>query len=268
MNIKKYMGPFVIMLALGTSSVSVSETENVGDSVKGLEIAQEVELRDRGWGDSKSDLEMELSNRHGKKSLRTMTIQTLEVDADGDKNLTIFHKPRDVKGTAFLSISHTLTPDQQWLYLPALKRVKRIASVNKSGPFLGSEFAFEDLSSFEVEKFEYEYMRDDTLEGRAVFVVKYTPIYEYSGYKYEEVWIDQAEYRIQKIDYFDRKGSALKTLHYNGYQQYLGKYWRADQMHVANHQTGKETVLNWKNYQFQSGLTEADFNQSTLKRAR
>lgn len=234
----------------------------------GLRIAKEVDVRDHGWGDSSAELEMELSNKQGKKSVRSMTIKTLEVEGDGDKSLTIFNQPRDVKGTAFLSLSHTLTPDQQWLYLPALKRVKRIASVNKSGPFLGSEFAFEDLSSFELEKFAYEYLHDDVYNGKAVFVVKYIPQYEYSGYRYQEVWIDKAEYLIQKIDYFDRKGAALKTLKYNDYKKYLDKYWRASQLVVSNHQTGKKTVLNWNNYQFRTGLTDKDFNQSTLKRSR
>lgn len=256
------------VLLLGFLTLASSYGDVLDAQAQGLAIAKEVDTRDRGWGNSSAELEMKLSNKQGKTSTRTMTIKTLEVDDDGDKSLTIFNQPRDVKGTAFLSLSHTLTPDQQWLYLPALKRVKRIASVNKSGPFLGSEFAFEDLSSFEVDKFEYEYLRDDVYRGEDVFVVKYIPQYEYSGYKYQEVWIDKSEYRMQKIDYFDRKGASLKTLEYNDYKQYLNEYWRASQLTVSNHQTGKKTVLNWNNYQFRTGLTDKDFNQSTLKRSR
>ncbi len=266
MKIKLERVVWVCLLSVGLSINAYAEVLDA--KVKGLEIAQQVDLRDRGWGDTSAELTMELSNKHGNTSARTMTIKTLEVAGDGDKNLTVFNEPRDVKGTAFLSLSHTLTPDQQWLYLPALKRVKRIASVNKSGPFLGSEFSFEDLSSFEVEKFDYEYLRDDVHNGEAVFVVKYTPLYEYSGYKYEEVWIDKAEYRMQRIDYFDRKGSPLKTLLYNDYKQYLDQYWRASQLVVKNEQTGKMTTLDWNDYQFRAGLTDNDFNQSTLKRAR
>ena len=95
---------------------------------------------------------MTLKNRAGKTSRRIIRIKTLESKGDGDKSLSLFDEPADVKGTSMLTYSHGLKPDDQWLYLPALKRVKRINSRNKSGPFMGSEFAFEDLGSQEVEK--------------------------------------------------------------------------------------------------------------------
>ncbi len=139
---------------------------------RGLEIAQEADRRDSGWGDEHATLDMVLSNRHGQQSRRTLEISKLEMDGDGDRSLTIFDTPRDVAGTALLTYTHALTPDDQWLYLPALKRVKRIASANKSGPFVGSEFAYEDLGSNEVEKYDYRWLRDEEIEGRRCFVVE------------------------------------------------------------------------------------------------
>ena len=112
---------------------------------KGLEIAKIRKARDTGWNDSVSKTTMTLRNRHGDESVRKMRLKSLEIQNDGDKSLLIFDQPRDVKGTAFLNFSHTTKPDDQWLYLPALKRVKRISSRNKSGPFMGSEFSYEDL---------------------------------------------------------------------------------------------------------------------------
>lgn len=238
------------------------------NEAKGLKIAKELESRDRGWGDVQSQLTMLLTDRQGRSSERTLTIKTLEVPGDGDKSLTLFETPRDVKGTSFLSFSHPLEADQQWLYLPALKRVKRISSSNKSGPFLGSEFSFEDLSSFEVEKYSYTYLRDEEENGNKFFIVKYIPLYPDSGYKFQEVWIDQLHYRIHKIVFHDRKGALLKTLEFNDYKKYLDTYWRADNYLVTNHQTGKSTKLHWKGYQFKSGLSDADFNQNKLKRGR
>ena len=235
---------------------------------KGFVIAKEVQDRDSGWGNTHATMEMILNNKQGQSSKRSMEMKTLEVAGDGDKSLTIFHEPLDVAGTAFLSFSHALEADQQWLYLPALKRVKRISSANKSGPFLGSEFSFEDLASFEVEKYNYEFVRDDKIQDTPVFVVKYLPRYENSGYQYLEIWIDQKEYIMRKIDFYDRKGAHLKTLDFNNYQQFNNKYWRAMNFIVSNHQTGKSTQLNWSNYQFNAGLSDADFNQSALKRAR
>jgi len=237
-------------------------------AARGLEIAQEADRRDTGWSDQTANMTMVLRNRTGQESTRTMRLKTLEVEDDGDKSLTIFDEPRDVEGTAFLSFTHALEPDEQWLYLPALKRVKRISSSNKSGPFMGSEFAYEDISSQEVEKYTYNWLRDEDLEGRSAFVVERFPQYEHSGYTKQVVWIDQEMYQPLKVEFYDRKGSLLKTLTSTDYQQYLDKYWRTSSMHMINHQTGKETTLTWTDYEFQSGLSDRDFNQNSLQRAR
>ena len=111
-----------------------------------------------------------------------------------------------------LTFSHKAGDDDQWLYLPAVTRVKRIASANKSGSFMGSEFAYEDIGSQDVEKFTNKYLREETYEGMPCLVMERYPISPYSGYKRELFWIDKAEYRPFKIDYHDRKDSLLKTL--------------------------------------------------------
>jgi hypothetical protein len=235
---------------------------------KGLAIAIEADKRDTGWVDAKADMEMVLRNKQGEESRRKLSINSLEVIGDGDKSLSVFDSPKDIKGTAFLSYTHALTPDDQWLYLPALKRVKRIASANKSGPFVGSEFAYEDLTSQEVEKYTYKWLRDEVLDGRPVFVIEAYPAYENSGYTRQIVWIDQDMYQAVKIEFFDRKNAQLKTLVSSEYAQYLDQYWRPGRMHMVNHQTGKSTELVWKNYQFKTGLNDRDFDRNTLKRTR
>ena len=80
--------------------------------------------------------------------------------------------------------------------------------------------------------------------------------------------MDQAEYRVQKVEYYDRKSSHLKTLALRGYQQYLDKYWRADEMFMQNHQNGKSTTLTFSDYRFRTGLSDRDFNKNTLKRVK
>ena len=235
---------------------------------KGLAIVREVDARNTGWGDFRAAMSMLLKNRHGEESLRQMRVKGLEVENDGDKSLIVFDQPRDVKGTALLTFSHKVKDDDQWLYLPALKRVKRIASRNKSGPFMGSEFAFEDLASQEVEKYTYKFIRDDELGGKPVFVVERYPVSKYSGYTRQLVWIDKERYIPLKIEFYDRKNALLKVLVFRGYKQYLDKYWRADEMFMDNKQTGKSTLLTWKNYQFRFGLKDSDFTRNSLKRAR
>ena len=235
---------------------------------KGLEIAKEMDRRNEGFVDTTSNMKMILRNRAGKESLREMRSMVLEVQGDGDKSLTVFNQPKDVKGTASLTFSHATTADEQWLYLPALKRVKRISSKNKSGPFMGSEFAFEDISSQEVDKYTYKFLREEDLDGRATFVIESVPTYSNSGYTRLINWVDKNEYYPVKTEFYDRKNSLLKTLEQKGYQQYLGKYWRASEMFMQNQQTGKSTTLLWEDFKFQTGLSEKDFNSKALTRFR
>ncbi len=236
---------------------------------KGLAIAMEADKRDTGFGDFTANMLMVLKNRHGQKSERKIRLKTLEVTGDGDKSLSIFDSPRDVKGTAFLTFTHKTGDDDQWLYLPALKRVKRISSRNKSGSFMGSEFAYEDISSQEIEKYTYKWIRDEQYEGRQCFVIERYPVDKRnSGYTRQVLWLDKSEYRVLKIVYYDRKKSHLKTLTFKGYKKYLGKYWRASEMNMVNHQNGKSTTITWSGYKFQVGLKDRDFNQNSLKRAR
>ena len=235
---------------------------------KGLEIAQEADRRDSGFRNYTNDVQMILRNKQGQESIREIRSRTLEVEDDGDKSMTIFDKPRDVKGTALLSFTHKTGPDDQWLYLPALKRVKRIASDNKSGPFMGSEFAYEDITSQEVDKYTYKFLRDDTLDGLDVFVFERYPVDKKSGYTRQIIWLDKEHYKERKIEYYDRKNVLLKTLVFADYNLYLDKYYRAHDMYMVNHQKGKSTRLLQTNFNFDVELTDRDFDKNSLKRAR
>jgi len=258
------MSKFLLLALLLLSPAVMAETPEE----KGMVIALETDNRDKGWQDSYAEMKMVLRNRHGKESVRQIRVTNLEVDGDGDKGLTVFDEPRDIKGTSFLSYSHALEPDEQWIFLPALKRVKRISSSNKSGPFMGSEFAYEDISSFEIPKYSYLYLRDELFNGMDCYVLELRPQYQHSGYTKSHVWIDKAEFRSQKIDYYDRKDSLLKTQIFSDYQQYLDQYWRAHTMTMQNHQNGKSTTLQWDDFQFKNGLNDGDFKKNDLKRQR
>ena len=235
---------------------------------KGLQIAQAAKAFDKGFTDFTADMTMTLKNKSGDTSTRLIRIRTLEVESDGDKSLSIFDEPADVKGTAMLTYTHGLKPDDQWLYLPALKRVKRISSRNKSGPFMGSTFAFEDLGSQEIEKYTYNYLRDEPCGDWVCHVMERFPAYEHSGYTRQVVWLDSEAFRMVKTEFYDRKKSLLKTLIAGDFQQFLGHYWRPGRMNIENHQTGKSTLLEWSDYQFKTGLSDRDFRSQTLKRVQ
>jgi len=256
----------IVASLIGLCVIQTSYAETAEE--KGLAIAQQVENKDSGWNDMLVTIKMVLRNKQGDESTRDIQQKVLEVEGDGDKSLTVFNRPRDIKGTAFLSFSHIIDPDDQWLYMPALKRVKRISSSNKSGPFMGSQFAYEDLASFEVGKYNYKYLRDEVLDGTDSFVLENTPLYQYSGYTRQLVWVDKSRYIPLQIQYYDRKNALLKTAQFIDYQQYLGQYWRANKQVMINHQSGKNTELLLTEYQFKTGLSTRDFDKNSLKRMR
>jgi outer membrane lipoprotein-sorting protein len=257
----------VALLAL-SAALAAPAAHAATPEERGLQIAQEADRRDQGFKDSVVTLRMTLRNKQGDTSVRELRTKALEVQGDGDKSLIVFDTPADVKGTALLSFTHKSGPDDQWLFLPALKRVKRIASDNKAGPFMGSEFAYEDLSSQEVEKYGYKFLREEPLDGVPMFVIERYPVDPKSGYTRQVVWMDQAEYRAHKVEYYDRKASLLKTLTAKGFKQYLGKHWRPSELTMVNHQAGKSTVLEFRDYAFATGLKDKDFDQNALQNAK
>ncbi len=235
---------------------------------QGLKLAQAASAKDDGFGNSTVKQTMTLRNKQGKESVRRLRVKSLEMKDDGDRSLFVFDSPRDVKGTALLIHAHKDTADDQWLYLPALKRVKRISASNKSGSFMGSEFSYEDLSSQEVEKFTYRYLGDEPCGEMTCLMLERYPAEKDSGYKRQIVWYDEAELRIQQIHFYDRKDTHMKTLTIEGYQQYLDQYWRGGLWSMINHVTGKSTIMEWTDYQFQTDMAARDFTKTGLKRVR
>lgn len=236
---------------------------------KGFEVEARADRSDRGFGDSEVELKMVLKNSAGQETTRTLEITTLEMPDEnvGDKSLVVFKTPKDIDGTALLSHAKIIEPDDQWLFLPALKRVKRISSANKSGPFVGSEFAFEDFTALELNKYSYLWLREEACGELKCDVVERRPRYENSGYTRQVAWIDQKIYQIRKVEFYNRRDDLLKTLTINDFKQY-GKVWRAQKLSMVNHQTNKSTDMLYGDYRFGLGLSDNDFVKSRLSRVR
>ena len=263
---KSRLAQVLALVALVAGAPALAETPEE----KGFAVAARSDRSDRGFTDSKVSLKMILRNAAGQESTRTLTLNTLEIPNEdlGDKSLIVFDSPADIDGTALLSHAKILDADDQWLYLPALKRIKRISSVNKSGPFVGSEFAFEDFTGLELNKYEYRYLKEEACGDMTCDVVERKPRYEHSGYSRQIAWIDRKDYQVRKIDFYDRRGDLLKTLEQKNWKHYGGKYWRAHLLAMRNHKTGKSTDLVFGEFKFQSGLGERDFVKSNLTRLR
>lgn len=259
--------PVAAFLALALPVLAQAQTPEE----KGREIAERGAEREEGYGDSLASGEMILRDAGGQESRRRFRSSSLEMTEDGDRTLMVFEWPGDIEGTALLTHAHVEGDDDQWLYLPALKRVKRISSSNKSGSFVGSEFSYEDLVPAEVEKFTYLWLRDEpcpTDPDLACHVYERRAVDQSSGYSREVIWRDQDAYRIQRTDYYDRRDALLKTLTTDGYQLYNERYWRPDSMLMQNLLTGKSTLMLWSDYRFSTGLDENDFTTRALERSR
>ena len=133
---------------------------------------------------------------------------------------------------------------------------------------MGSEFAFEDISSQEVEKYTYKFIKDQEINGQKGKVFERYPVDKNSGYTKQIVWVDTVEYRIHKVVFFDRKNDKLKTLTYNGYKSYFNNTWRPAEMSMVNHQNGKSTSLLWQDYRFNTSINKRDFDKNALKRLK
>lgn len=234
---------------------------------KGLRIAQDASASNEGFGDYVAQMRMILRDRQGEETVRQMNFKVLEVPEDGDKSLIVFDQPKDVQGTALLTHGHINSADDQWLYLPALKRVKRINAARRSGSFMGSEFSYEDMSSADVEEYTYKYLRDEPCGEFTCTVTEQFPLDKKSGYSLKVAWQDTVELRTWKMELYDRKGFHLKTLTFANYQQYLDQYWRAGEQTMVNHLTGASTVIEWTGFQFGTNPDESEFTKTGLRRA-
>ncbi len=255
------------LIFLYASTIPIMAEAQTPEEV-GLQIAIEGRELDRGFGSYTAMQEMILRNKHGQESQRQVRVKVLEVEDEGNKSLFVFDEPKDIKGTAFLVHSFRTKSDDQWIYLPALKRVKRISSSNKTGSFMGSEFAYEDMALQEVEKFSYQYLRDETCGEWVCTIVEQIPTDKKSGYSRQLFWRDKEGLRVVRVQYFDRKNVHFKTLDMEDFQLYLDKFWRAGTMNMVNHVTGKSTTLKWTDYEFGTELNEREFSKTGLKRAR
>jgi outer membrane lipoprotein-sorting protein len=255
--------PLILFLILTAAVAQAQDSQ-----ARGREVAAEAIDRDSGWGSYAADMTMILRNQAGSETERALRGRFLEIDGDGDKSLIVFDTPPDVKGTALLTHAHLSGDDDQWLYLPALERVKRIASSNKSGPFMGSEFSYEDMVPQELDKYTYDYLRDEPYDGIACYVIERTPVDKNSGYSRQVVWLDEEHYRMQKIEYYDRKNELMKTLTAHEYQLHDDEFWRAHRLEMVNHQTGKSTTMAWHDFDFETDFSNRDFDRNSLARIR
>jgi len=242
---------FILVLILGAIKLKMSFAAapiNLNEK-RGLEISRMVEKANKGFVGESSIMKMLLISAHGEVITRNLLGKITEVPGDGEKSLSIFKTPLDVQGTKMLTWSHKDRNDDQWLYLPALRRVKRISSSGKTASFMGSEFSYEDLGSQEVEKYKHLFIRKILNEKNNItWIIEKRPLLK-SGYSKIKVWIDKNTMNPSKMEYYDRKEKLLKIAMFQDYKTYKTKgktFFRPAFIHMTNVQTKKQSKMIWE----------------------
>ena len=228
------------------------------------EVARRSDAAVSGFGSSVARVRMTLRNAEGGESIREFEMRTLDKE-DGDRSLIRFLLPSDIKETRLLTHEVIGGDDRQWIYLPALKRIKRISGSNKSGAFVGSEFSYEDLASFDYRKYRYGGNAEEVdEEGLPCYLGERVPTDAGSAYTKQVIWVDRASFLVRRVDYYDRQNTLAKTARFGGYRKIDG-LWRVGTIEMQNHHNRKTTLLEWKEDRVRAGLTEGAFEKRTLK---
>jgi outer membrane lipoprotein-sorting protein len=189
-------------------------------------------------------------------------------DGDDDRLMVRFNAPAEVKGTGLLTIEKG-AEDEQWLYLPDLKKSKRIAGASKAQSFMGTDFSNYDMRTEDLTGHDYRKTGEETLDGRPCYLVEATPkteeVKESTGYARRTMWVDKERWVVPRCEYFDTSGKPLKTLTADGWKQIEG-LWRPAKVTVENKQEGSKTVVTYeKGREINKGLPEKTFTKRELE---
>lgn len=241
-------------------------------AITGEEIAQKSHDRDDG-DNSTSNMKMILIDKNNNERVREL--KTFGKDKGKDKlKLMFFLSPADVKNTAFLTYDYDDSDkdDDQWLYLPELRKVKRIASSDKSSSFMGSDFTYSDMTSKNVEDYTYEIMKEPIVGGHKTWQMKVTPkaqkTIDETGYTKSIIFVRQDNFVVVQALYYVKEGGKLKYMQVTGLELIDG-IWSTTKMQMTTKQNKKtlhKTILEFSDIKYKQELQESFFVTRTLER--
>ncbi len=257
-------GGWIALLGLVPSVPAPSE----GPTPTGEEVMRKVDARPRGR-DQSAHATWRLVDAGGSERVRET--RNYWRDARGgaeatlhSQRLIVFESPPDVKGTAFLTWSANTVDgeDDQWIYLPALKKVRRIAVGDRGASFVGTDFAYDDLAERLVEEDVHELLRTEEIDGRRHYVVQSTPRGA-SPYAKRVSWVDAETFIVPRVQYYAPSGEIAKT---------LSVRWRPvqdiftwERLEMKNERTGHRTVVEVDQVVYDRGLAEDLFTENALR---
>jgi hypothetical protein len=249
-------------LLLGTAGAQADD--------KGTEIMSKV-AENRRLAGSEAIVEMRIINEKGETRTRKLKMATkLSDDGKTEKRIYRFLEPEDVKGTGVLVFDHEEKADDIWIFLPALRKSRRVVSSERSQSFMGSEFTYGDLNIPVLSEYSYKYIGDEEQGGEPCFKVEVTPKpgTKSDGYQKKTYWISKKSYAVRRGLYYDKNGKLLKELLTQDIRL-LDKdknRWRTTRMEMINKQNGRRSVFVTRQVAFKPNTKEEFFTTRFLER--
>lgn len=223
--------------------------------------------------DSVGDATFKLINKSGQERVRkTFGTSKLKPNGIDSMRMTRFLTPTDVKGTVTLMSENVDKDDDIWVYLPALKKVRRLVSNNKKDSFVGTDFSYGDVIGHRPSEWTHKILKEDTVEDKAVWVLESLPksdaIKSNSGYSKRIAWIDKVSFVPLKGEFYDESGQLLKTSTFSDVQlmDKERNRWQAMKLEANNVQTGHKTLILFENLKVNQGVKEEFFTTRYMEK--
>jgi outer membrane lipoprotein-sorting protein len=258
---KKLRISLLLLSLLFVSAMSLTAQQKL----TGLQVIEKVYNRPTG-DDMTADLTMMLINSSGMKRVRKIK-QFIRDFGSVEKKIMFFTAPADVKNTSFMNWSYDdeNKDDDQWIYLPALKKVKRISSDSKSDYFMGSDFTYDDLGDRKPSADNHKIIREEKLNGEDCYVVESTPKDEDYIYSKTITWVIKGKWIGLKKEFYDEDGDLLKILNVSKYQDIKG-IWIITHTEMDNVQKNHKTVMALDNVKINTGIPKSKFTERMMTR--
>ncbi|HEY4486043.1 MAG TPA: outer membrane lipoprotein-sorting protein [Nitrospiria bacterium] len=220
-----------------------------------------------------TDSTMILINDKGQtRERKTTTVSKLQKNGVDSNLLVRFLSPADIRGTAFLQIEHSDADDDLWIYLPALKKSRRLVASNKRDSFVGSDFSYGDILLPKVDLYRHAILRSEMIDGQDCYVVESTPrdetVKRNSGYGKRITWVRKDNFLETKVEYTDPAGRPLKTQLASGHKlvEPENGRWVATRREMINHQTDHKTIFTFDRIEVGKTVPDDFFTTRTIER--
>jgi len=237
-----------------------------------LEVVKKVNEREDGLSVVR-DLKMELIDKRGKQRVRE-TISYRKYYGVDKKSVIYYKTPKRLSGTGFLTFDNEIKDDEQWLYLPSLRKVRRVSSANRGDWFLGTDFSYEDIkkeTKISTSDFDFRILEETQEKGISYFVLESTPknkaLVKELGYSKIVSWIDKDIFIARKAIFHDERGGLLKTLLNNDIKK-VDDIWTIHHLQMKNHQNKHVSNFYFSNVDYKKEVKDSSFTKASLKRRR